>query len=71
MLESRKTSTEKKIKFFNEKDNCDVCEQPIESSFKQTRVQDLRKNVDVFDEGLDEMRMELDSLYSNIQEMDI
>ena len=70
MLESRKTNTEKKIKFFNEKDNCDVCEQPIESSFKQTRVQDLRKNVDVFDEGLDEMRMELDSLYSNIQEMD-
>ena len=37
MLESRKTNTEKKIKFFNEKDNCDVCEQPIESSFKQTR----------------------------------
>ena len=70
MLESRKTNTEKKIKFFNEKDNCDVCEQPIESSFKQTRVQDLRKNVDVFDEGLDEMRMELDSLHSNIQEMD-
>ena len=70
MLESRKTNTEKKIKFFNEKDNCDVCDQPIESSFKQARVQDLRKNVDVFDEGLDEMRMELDSLYSNIQEMD-
>ena len=42
MLESRKTNTEKKIKFFNEKDNCDVCEQPIESSFKQTRVQELR-----------------------------
>ena len=71
MLESRKTNTEKKIKFFNEKDNCDVCEQPIESSFKQTRVQDLRKNVDVFDEGLDEMRMELDSLHSNIQEMSV
>ena len=70
MLESRKTNTEKKIKFFNEKDNCDVCEQPIKQSFKQTRVQDLRKNVDVFDEGLDEMKMELDSLYSNIQEMD-
>ena len=70
MLESRKTNTEKKIKFFNEKDNCDVCDQPIESSFKQARVQDLRKNVYVFDEGLDEMRMELDSLYSNIQEMD-
>ena len=69
MLESRKTSTEKKIKFFNEKDNCDVCEQPIESSFKQTRVQELRYNVDVFDEGLDEMRMELNSLHSNIQEM--
>ena len=70
MLESRKTNTEKKIKFFNEKDNCDVCEQPIDSSFKQTRVQDLRKNIDVFDEGLDEMRMKLDSLYSNIQKMD-
>ena len=69
MLESRKTNTEKKIKFFNEKDNCDVCEQPIESSFKQTRVQDLQEKVVEFDGGLDKMKIELDSLHSNIQEM--
>ena len=69
MLESRKTNTEKKIKFFNEKDSCDVCEQPIESTFKQTRVQDLQEKVVEFDGGLDEMKKELDSLHSNIQEM--
>ena len=69
MLESRKTNTEKKINFFNEKDNCDVCEQPIDSSFKQTRVQDLQEKVVEFDGGLEEMKKELNSLYSSIQEM--
>jgi len=69
MLESRKTNTEKKINFFNEKDNCDVCEQPIDSSFKQTRVQDLQEKVVEFDDGLEEMKKELNSLYSSIQEM--
>ncbi|SVC77194.1 uncharacterized protein METZ01_LOCUS330048, partial [marine metagenome] len=34
LMESKKTSTEKRIKFFNEKDDCDVCEQPIKQSFK-------------------------------------
>jgi len=69
MLESRKTNTEKKINFFNEKDNCDVCEQPIDSTFKQTRVQDLQEKVVEFDGGLEEMKKELGSLYSSIQEM--
>tara|TARA_X000001382_G_scaffold127892_1_gene116508 strand:- start:563 stop:2236 length:1674 start_codon:yes stop_codon:yes gene_type:complete len=69
MLESRKTNTEKKINFFNEKDNCDVCEQPIDSSFKQTRVQDLQEKVVEFDDGLEEMKKKLNSLYSSIQEM--
>ena len=69
MLESRKTNTEKKIKFFDEKDNCDVCEQPIDKSFSQTRVQDLNHKVVEYEAGLEEMKKELDSLYSNIQEM--
>ena len=69
MLESRKTNTEKKIKFFDEKDSCDVCEQPIDKSFSQTRVQDLNHKVVEYEAGLEEMKKELDSLYSNIQEM--
>ena len=69
MLESRKTNTEKKIKFFDEKDNCDVCEQPIDKSFSQTRVQDLNHKVVEYEAGLDEMKKELNSLHSSIQEM--
>jgi len=69
MLESRKTNTEKKIKFFDEKDSCDVCEQPIDKSFGKTRVQDLNHKVVEYEAGLEEMKKELDSLYSNIQEM--
>ena len=65
----RETDILTESKFFNEKDNCDVCEQPIESSFKQTRVQDLQEKVVEFDDGLDKMKIELDSLHSNIQEM--
>ena len=69
MLESRKTNTEKKIKFFDEKDNCDVCEQPIDKSFGQTRVQDLNHKVVEYEAGLEEMKTELNSLYTSIQEM--
>ena len=69
MLESKIGNTQKKIKFFDEKDSCDVCEQPIDKSFGQTRVQDLNHRVVEYETGLDEMKTELDSLYSNIQEM--
>ena len=69
MLESRKTNTEKKIKFFDEKDSCDVCEQPIDKSFGQTRVQDLNHKVVEYEAGLEEMKTELNSLYTSIQEM--
>ena len=41
LMESKKTHTEKKINFFNEKDDCDVCEQPINQSFKDVRVEEF------------------------------
>ncbi len=41
LMESKKISTEKRITFFNEKDDCDVCEQPIKQSFKDVRVKEL------------------------------
>ena len=68
-MESKIGNTQKKIKFFDEKDSCDVCEQPIDKSFGQTRVQDLNHKVVEYEAGLEEMKKELESLYSNIQEM--
>jgi len=69
LMESKKTSTEKKIKFFNEKDNCDVCEQPIEQSFKDVRVGELESKIGEYDTALGQMRTELDKMESSIQEM--
>ena len=69
LMESKKTSTEKKIKFFNEKDNCDVCEQPIEKSFKDVRVGELESKISEYDTALVQMRTELDKMESSIQEM--
>jgi len=69
LMESKKTSTEKKIKFFNEKDNCDVCEQPIKQSFKDVRVGELESKVSEYDDALVQMRTELDKMHSSIQEM--
>ena len=69
LMESKIGNTQKKIKFFDEKDSCDVCEQPIDKSFGQTRVQDLNHKVVEYEAGLGEMKKELESLYSNIQEM--
>jgi hypothetical protein len=44
-LESKTNSTEKKIKFFNDNNECDVCEQSIEPEFKKTRVPELESKV--------------------------
>ena len=52
LMESKKTSTEKKIEFFNEKDSCDVCEQPIEQSFKDVRVGELETKLSEYDVAL-------------------
>jgi DNA repair exonuclease SbcCD ATPase subunit len=69
LMESKKTSTEKKIQFFNEKDNCDVCEQPIEKSFKDVRVGELESKISEYDTALVQMRTELNKMESSIQKM--
>jgi len=69
LMDSKKISTEKKIKFFNEKDNCDVCEQPIKQSFKDVRVGELESKIGEYDTALVQMRTELDKMESSIQEM--
>jgi DNA repair exonuclease SbcCD ATPase subunit len=69
LMESKITHTEKKIKFFKENDDCDVCEQPIEQSFKEVRVEELGTRVEEYDVALGQMKTELDKMYSSIQEM--
>ena len=69
LMESKKTSTEKKLEFFNEKDSCDVCEQPIEQSFKDIRVGELEFKVGEYDAALVQMKTELDKMESSIQKM--
>ena len=69
LMESKKTHTEKKINFFNENDDCDVCEQPIEQSFKDVRVDELGSKVEEYDNALGQMKIELDKLNSSINEM--
>ena len=69
LMESKITHTEKKIKFFNENDDCDVCEQPIKQSFKNVRVEELGTKVEEYDKVLGQMKTELDKMYSSIQEM--
>ena len=69
LMESKKIHTEKKINFFNENDDCDVCEQPIEQSFKDVRVDELGSKVEEYDNALGQMKIELDKLNSSINEM--
>ena len=69
LMESKITHTEKKIKFFNDNNDCDVCEQSIEQSFKEVRIGELNSKVVEYDDALGQMRTELDKMYSNIQEM--
>jgi DNA repair exonuclease SbcCD ATPase subunit len=69
LMESKITHTEKKIKFFNENDDCDVCEQPIKQSFKDVRVKELNSKIGEYNTALDQMGTELDKMESSFQEM--
>jgi len=69
LMESKKTHTEKKINFFNKNSDCDVCEQPIDQSFKDVRIEELNSKVGEYDDALGQMKTELDKMYSSIQEM--
>ena len=69
LMESKKISTEKRIKFFNEKDDCDVCEQPIKQLFKDVRVKELNSKIGEYNTALKQMGTELDKMESSFQEM--
>ena len=69
LMESKKISTEKRIKFFNEKDDCDVCEQPIKQSFKDVRVKELNSKIGEYNTALEQMGTELDKMESSFQKM--
>ena len=69
LMESKITHTKKRIKFFNEKDDCDVCEQPIKQSFKDVRVKELNSKIGEYNTALEQMGTELDKMESSFQEM--
>jgi DNA repair exonuclease SbcCD ATPase subunit len=68
-LESKTNSTEKKIKFFNDNNECDVCEQSIEPEFKKTRVPELESKVTEYSGALGEMTTELNRVSKIINDM--
>ena len=68
-LSSKKVSTEKKITFFNDNNECDVCEQPIKPELKELRVPELTSRVEEYSEALDKMNIEIDKIHSLVGKM--
>ncbi|UYA57653.1 recombination endonuclease [Synechococcus phage S-CREM1] len=59
-ISHNKTSTEKELDFFQDNDNCPVCTQEIEKSFKESKVVDLQGKSLEYQVGLTKLKEQLE-----------
>ena len=50
-LKEKRSATKKYVDFFEENDDCPVCEQHIEETFRNTMLTNKKKEYDKFDKG--------------------
>tara|TARA_Y100000114_G_scaffold118243_1_gene112730 strand:- start:294 stop:2006 length:1713 start_codon:yes stop_codon:yes gene_type:complete len=58
-LKEKRSATKKYVDFFEKNDDCPVCEQHIEETFKNTMLTTKKNEYDKFDKGIQELSEEL------------
>mgnify|MGYP001227785992 CR=1 FL=1 len=69
-LKEKRSATKKYVDFFEKNDDCPVCEQHIEESFRDTMITTKKNEYDKFDKGIKELAEELEKqqeLFNSIQ----
>ena len=59
---------DKQREFFTKNDDCPVCEQPINETFKKTRNTQLLDQSKKYDDAIDDIQSEIDSLEQTLRE---
>ena len=70
-LKEKRSATKKYVDFFEENDDCPVCEQHIEETFRNTMLSNKKKEYDKFDKGIEELSEELkkqQELFNSVQQ---
>ena len=70
-LKEKRSATKKYVDFFEENDDCPVCEQHIEETFRNTMLTNKKKEYDKFDKGIEELSEELkkqQELFNSVQQ---
>ena len=68
-VKTKKSEVDKQRDFFVKNDDCPVCEQPINASFKKTRNSQLLDQSKKYDSAIGEMEEELNRLTKDILEL--
>ena len=69
-LKEKRSATKKYVDFFEKNDDCPVCEQHIEESFRDTMITTKKNEYDKFDKGIKELAEELEKqqeLFNSMQ----
>ena len=65
---AKKSEVDKQREFFTKNDDCPVCEQPINEIFKKTRNTQLLDQSKKYDDAIDDIQSEIDSLEQTLRE---
>lgn len=65
---AKKSEVDKQREFFTKNDDCPVCEQPINETFKKTRNTQLLDQSKKYDNAIDDIQSEIDSLEQTLRE---
>jgi len=68
-VKTKKSEVEKQKAFFIKNDDCPVCEQPINESFKKTRNSQLLDQSQKYENAIGEMETELNRLNKDLSEL--
>ena len=69
-LKEKRSATKKYVDFFEKNDDCPVCEQHIEETFRNTMLTTKKNEYDKFDKGIQELSEELkkqQELFNSVQ----
>ena len=70
-VKTKKSEVDKQRDFFVKNDDCPVCEQPINASFKKTRNSQLLDQSKKYDSAIGEMESELSRLHKDLSDLNL
>jgi len=68
-IETNLSNHKKNLQFFEENDNCPTCTQPIDKTFKQSKILTEKNKISELESGLNDLLNEIEKTQAKIKEM--